>query len=147
MDLPKDLPDHHDAELILKAYELRREPVMREARQALTTNYWPLTVEEAVAPTGRDHPLNAAWRQVTGYWEMIYGMGRHGIVHADYLVENSGEGLFLYVRIEPFVKEIRAASSPRAFLNTEWAAQETEAGRQSMASLRSRFGLDARKRA
>ena len=74
-------------------------------------------------------------------------MGRHGIVHADYLVENSGEGLFLYVRIEPFVKEIRAASSPRAFLNTEWAAQETEAGRQSMASLRSRFGLDARKRA
>ena len=32
MELPKDLPDHHDA-------ELRREAVVREARHALSTSY------------------------------------------------------------------------------------------------------------
>ena len=79
MKLPQDLPDHHDAELILKAYELRREAVMREARHALTTSYWPKTAEEAIAPNAQDHPLNPAWRQVIGYWEMIFGMARHGM--------------------------------------------------------------------
>jgi hypothetical protein len=143
MKLPNDLPDHHDAELILKAYELRREAVMREARQALASGYWPKTREEAVAPTAPDHPLNPAWRQVFGYWEMIFGMARHGIVHADYLVENSGEGLFLYVRVEPWLAEIRAAGSPRSFSNTEWAARETEMGRKMMESLRARFGPKA----
>jgi hypothetical protein len=147
MKLPQDLPDHHDAELILKAYELRREAVMREARHALSAGYWPKTAAEAVAPTAQDHPLNAAWRQVTGYWEMIFGMARHGIVHADYLVENSGEGLFFYVRVEPWVAELRAAGSPRTLSNTEWAAQETEMGRRMMESLRARFGPKAAARA
>jgi hypothetical protein len=140
MELPKDLPDHHDAELILKAYELRREAVMREARHALSTDYWPKSAEEATAPMAAGHPLNAAWRQVVGYWEMVFGMAKHGIVHADYLVENSGEGLFLFVRVEPWLAAIRAAGSPRAFGNTQWAAQETEVGRQMMESLRARFG-------
>lgn len=143
MKLPQDLPDHHDAELILKAYELRREAVMREARHALTTSYWPKTAEEAIAPNAQDHPLNPAWRQVIGYWEMIFGMARHGIVHADYLVENSGEGLFFFVRIEPWLAELRAAGSPRALTNTEWAARETEMGRQMMTSFRARFGPKA----
>ena len=139
MELPKDLPDHHDAELILKAYDLRREPVMRESRHALTAEYWPRSAEEAVAPTTPGHPLNGAFRQVTGYWEMIYGMARHGIVHADYLVENSGEGLFFFVRVEPFLAEIRAATSPHAFESTLWASRETEVGRRMMEGLRSRF--------
>lgn len=143
MELPKDLPDHHDAELILKAYELRREAVMREARHALSTDYWPKSAEEAIAPMAAGHPLNAAWRQVMGYWEMVFGMARHGIVHADYLVENSGEGLFLFVRVEPWLAEIRAAGSPRTLGNTQWAAEETEVGRQIMESMRARFGRAA----
>lgn len=141
MQLPKDTPDHHDAELILKLYDLRREAVMREARQALSSQYWPRTAEEAVAPIQRDHPLNTAFRQVAGYWEMVYGMARHGIVHADYLVENSSEGLFLFVRIEPFLTQVREASSPRMFQHTEWVSRETEIGRGMMTNLRARFGV------
>ena len=70
-------------------------------------------------------------------------MARHGIVHADYLVENSGEGLFLFVRVEPWLAEIRAAGSPRTLGNTQWAAEETEVGRQIMESMRARFGRAA----
>ena len=29
--MPKVAPDHRDAELMLRVYELRREPVMRES--------------------------------------------------------------------------------------------------------------------
>jgi hypothetical protein len=147
MLLQKDLPDHHDAELVLRAYELRREPVMREARDALTADYWPRNAEEAVAITRADHPLNKAYRQVLGYWEMIYGMAVHGIVHADYLVENCGEGLFLFTRVEPYLAELRAQSSPRSFHNTEWAARETAAGRRMMEALRPRIARMAAARA
>ena len=31
----KEKPDHHDAELVIKLYDLRREAVMRESRQKL----------------------------------------------------------------------------------------------------------------
>ena len=118
--LIKEAPDHHDADLVLKLYDLRREPVMRESRNAINAKFWPRNAEEAIAVTASDHPLNTAYRQTTGYWEMVYGMARHGIVHPDFLVENNGEGLFLYARIEPHLAAIRKATSPRAFRNAEW---------------------------
>lgn len=143
----EDVPDHHDADIIIRLYDLRRETVMRASRRAINAEYWPATPQDATAPMKADHPLNAAWRQTVGYWEMVFGMAHHGIVHADYLVENSGEGLFFYVRVEPWVAELRAAGSPRTLSNTEWAAQETEMGRRMMESLRARFGPKAAARA
>ena len=49
--LNKDFPDHHDAELVLRLYELRREPTMREARVAINTKFTPKTFEEFSAIT------------------------------------------------------------------------------------------------
>ena len=34
-----DAPDHHDADLILKLYDLRREAVMRESRTAINAKF------------------------------------------------------------------------------------------------------------
>ena len=106
----KEAPDHHDADLVLKIYDLRREPVMRESRTAINTKFWPRNAEEAVAVTKNDHPLNLAYRQTTAYWEMVYSMARHGIVHSDFLVENNTEGLFLFARVEPYLERIRQAA-------------------------------------
>jgi hypothetical protein len=129
MQLQKDMPDHHDAELIIKLYDLRREASLREARSALNSRYWPGSADEAIEVTRHDHPLYTAFRQVAGYWEMVFGMAHHGIVHPDYLVENSGEGLLLFTRIEPYLDAIRAATNPRYFVHAEWAARFTEMGR------------------
>jgi hypothetical protein len=126
----KDHPDHHDAELALRVYELRRETVMRQSRQEVLSTLWPRSFEEIVALTKPTHPLNAAYRQVGSYWEMVYGIPRHGIVHADYFLESNGEGLFLYARVAPYVERIRAEISPLAFRNAEWAATETTTGRR-----------------
>ena len=65
--MPKDYPDHHDAELILKLYELRRDPVMRESRAAMNA-WFPKTFDDVMALTKPDHPQNAAFRQVSGFW-------------------------------------------------------------------------------
>jgi len=134
----KESPDHFDANLVLKIYDLRREEVMRESRNAINRDYWPRNADEAVDVLRSDHPLNRAWRQVTTYWEMVYGMARHGIIHGDFLVENNGEGLFLFARAEPYLAQLRAATSPRTLRNTEWIATETEMGRTMAAGFRAR---------
>jgi hypothetical protein len=135
----KEAPDHHDADLILKIYDLRREPVMRESRSAINSKFWPRSAEEAIAITANDHPLNVAFRQTSGYWEMVYGMARHGIIHADFLVENNGEGLFLFARVEPYLADFRQAGSPRSFRNAEWVATNCASGKTLMESYRARI--------
>ena len=134
----KDAPDHHDAELVLRLYELRREATMREARRFMTAEFWPDSLEAAVAITRNDHPGNAAFRQVSSYWEMAYGMARHGIVNPDYLAESTGEGLLLLAKFHPWLGEFRTAYSPRAFRHAEWLATESEEGRTIFAMFRER---------
>ena len=135
----KEAPDHHDADLVLKIYDLRRESVMRESRSAINAKFWPRNADEAIAITATEHPLNVAFRQTAGYWEMVYGMARHGIIHPDFLVENNGEGLFLYARIEPYLAAFRQAASPRSFRNAEWVAINCETGRVLMEGYRTRI--------
>ncbi|NUQ11100.1 MAG: hypothetical protein HUU26_02065 [Gemmatimonadaceae bacterium] len=136
--LPKEYPDHYDATLILQLYDLRRESVMREARAAIT-RFRPATAEEAVAVLKHDHPLNTALRQVVGYWEMVYGMMKWGILHAEFALESTGEGLVVFAKLEPFLEQIRAQKTGVQFLNTEWVATQTEAGRRTMERLRPRY--------
>ncbi|MFY9343091.1 MAG: hypothetical protein WAT39_11410 [Planctomycetota bacterium] len=137
--MSKSAPDHHDAELVLKIYDLRREAVMRESRDAINRDFWPRSEAEAVAITNLEHPLNRAWRQTSTYWEMVYGLCKHGVVHTEFLLENNGEGLLLFARVEPYLKAIRAATSPRALQNAEWIAGSCELGKAIMTTFRGRI--------
>jgi hypothetical protein len=137
--MSKEIPDHHDAELVLRVYEMRREPVMRESRHAMTQKFWPKRFEDVIALSQPDHPLNAALRQVSTYWEMVYGMVKHGIVHPGYFLESNGEGLFLFAKFEPYLEQYRReAGSPRAFRNTEWVATECPEGGELYEFLKAR---------
>lgn len=138
MMVPKDYPDHHDAELVIKLYELRREAIMRESRAAISRDFLPRTFEELLAVTKSDHPLNAPFRQCGTYWEMVYGMAKHGVIHAEFMLESNGEGLLLYSRVEPFLEQYRATVSPLGFLNAEWVATHTERGRATLERFRAR---------
>lgn len=128
--MSKEHPDHHDAKLVFRAYELRREPVMRDSRNAINREFWPRTYEELLAVTKAEHPLNAAWRQTTTYWEMVYGTVRHGVVHPEYFMESNGEGMFLFARVAPYLEEFRRDVSPVAFRNAEWVSKSTETGKR-----------------
>lgn len=135
----KEYPDHHDAELVLKLYDLRREAVLRESRAKLLAEFHPKSLDDVLAVMKMDHPLNAAFRQCGSFWEMAYGMVRHGVVHAEFMMESNGEGLLLFSRVEPWLAELRAATSPMSFRNAEWVATETEMGKTIAARFRARM--------
>ena len=128
--MPKEMPDHHDAELALRVYELRREPVMRESRNAINQKFWPKSFEDVQAVVKADHPLNAAYRQVGTFWEMVYGFAKHGIVSPDFWMESNGEGLFVFAKVAPYLPKIRAEISPVAYRNAEWISRESAEGQR-----------------
>jgi hypothetical protein len=97
-----------DAEIVLKFYELRREPVLRQARAWMTGEFWPNTAEEffAVAQNPRD-PHNAYFRQVLTYWEMAAAMVLHGAVSVELFVDCNAEGFFLLAKFAHILEAIR----------------------------------------
>jgi hypothetical protein len=97
-----------DAEIILKLYELRTEPVMRQARAWVGGEFWPQSLEDylAVAENSAD-PHNAFLRQVMSYWEMAAALVLHGAVSAELFVDCNGEGFYLLAKLEPILEAIR----------------------------------------
>jgi hypothetical protein len=129
--MSKKKPSHADAELVLRLYDLRREAVMRESRKTIAA-WHPRSFEDVVAITKLDDPKNAAWRQVSSYFEMAFGFARHGIVPADFLAENTGEGLLLYAKLEPHLKAFRKHVAPTAFRNSEWLVKKSPVARERL---------------
>jgi len=127
--LSKPTADHHDAELLIQVYDLRREAVLRASRQAIQRDFWPKSWGDVEAVAQPDHPLNAPYRQTSTYWEMVYSFVRHAIVHPAFWLENNGEGLFLFTKVEPYLGQIRESGNAAAFRNAEWVARECPDGR------------------
>jgi len=88
-----------DAELILKLYELRREPRMRQARHWVMHDFNPKNLDELLAlqrDFGADQ--NQMWRQVIGYWEMAAALVLHGALDRELFLESNGENLFMVAK-------------------------------------------------
>lgn len=126
----KDRPDYHDADLAIRFYDLRREAIMRESRNAINGKFWPKSYEDVLAIANPEHPMNAAFRQTSTYWEMVYGTIKHGIANPDYLLESNAEGIFLFAKMAAHLEQFRKDFSPIAFQNAEWVVTKTEKGKQ-----------------
>jgi len=123
---------HHDAELILRLYDLRREAVMRQARNDMFTKFNPKSFEELAAVLKGDHPVNVAYRMVSSYWEMAAGFVKHGALDTELFAENCGEGLFLYAKVLPFLERLRKDYSPTAYVNMEWVLNKSAETRRRL---------------
>lgn len=141
-------PTHHDAELILKLYDLRREPVMRQARD-FVASFSPKTIDEFMAVTfAFGTKENAYVRQVLGYWEMVASLIVHGTLNAALAQDTLGEMNFVYARVQPFLKEIRQRlSSPEFLQNVEKVVEGTPEGRERLARMHKRMAEFARMQA
>jgi hypothetical protein len=138
--MTKHDPDHHDADLILKIYDLRREPVMRASRTKIFAEFNPRNYDEFVGVAMNfENPLNVALRQTSSYWEMVYGFARRGVIDPEFLVENNGEGLFLYAKVKPFIERWRKEMSPTSWQNAEWVATSTDTGQRYVAMFEKRM--------
>lgn len=144
--MPKDRPDHTDVDIILKLYDLRREPVMRQSRDKVVRDFNPQKWEDVTAVTNDfQHPLNAPYRQVASYWEMAAGFVKHGVVNADLYAEQCGEGLILYGKMLPFLPKLRE-TSPMAFRNIEWLVEHSAEAKRRLEYLQERMKAWAAKK-
>ncbi len=84
-----------DADIILKLYELRREQVMRKARDFVSMEFWPATKEEFSKIHHPGTEQNAYWRQVVSFWEMASTLALHGALDADLFADTQGEAFFV----------------------------------------------------
>ena len=98
-----------DADLVLKLYELRREPVMREARNFMLVTFWPSTVDEFLV-VQRDFggQNNAYLRQFIGYWEMAAALVLRGALDADLFLDCHNELFFALAKMEHLRAELNS---------------------------------------
>jgi hypothetical protein len=99
---------HHDAELVLKLYDLRREEVMRKARNFMAGQFWPRSADDIVKlmqDFGSEE--NAYFRQVTSFWDMAVSLANRKAVDADLFSDWSGEMFFIFAKLHPHLEGVR----------------------------------------
>ncbi|SDE68216.1 DUF4760 domain-containing protein [Terriglobus roseus] len=94
-----------DADIVLKLYELRREEVMRKARNYVGMEFWPASVDEFREIHKPTNPNNVYWRQVITFWEMAAQLPLHGAVDSDLFLATQGEALFIRAKFADISEE------------------------------------------
>lgn len=115
---------YDDANLILRLYELRRDERMRAARRWYMEHFGPSTLAEMreLCPPGSD--ANASFRQVSSYYEMVASFITSGVLNEELYFQSGGELYLVYIRLEPFLDELREAfKNPGVYKNLEAVAQ------------------------
>jgi hypothetical protein len=118
-----DKPNHHDVDVILKLYDLRREDRMRKARGWLF-GYKASTPAEhqAACPPGSD--MEASYRMVTSYWDMAASFVTSGAINKDLFLQSAGELLFVWEKTKMQIAETRKVmGNPKYLSNLEAVAQ------------------------
>lgn len=120
---------HADAELILKLYDLRREPVCREARKFFAG--WNPTSETEIQQVTGDGKRqdNAYFRQAVTFWEMAFSIANSGAVDAELFAKNCGEGILFCLKCQHLRKKFpnsnfRAMAEAEAFIAKSPIAQQ-----------------------
>lgn len=138
---------HHDAELILQFYELRREARLRDARSFVLGRFKASTVKEFndLCPPGSEE--NAYVRQVVSYWDMVCAIVSRHLVDKELFFETNGELTVVWEKIKTVLPELRESFNNPMFLrNVEAIAKEREAYLQQhspgyLEALRERLGM------
>jgi hypothetical protein len=104
-----------EADLILKLYDLRRETVMREARNWFAT-FNPASVQDFIDVLTSDK--SGYYRMVISYWDMAASLVNNGAIGAQMFNDANGEHLFVYAKLEPFLEDLRRETG-----NTQFMAQ------------------------
>ena len=123
----REHPDHHDAELLLKLYDLRREEKLRQAREWFVKEFHPKTLEEIGQRWPAGSKENAYYRMLVSYWEMAASIVNHGLIKEEFFFENTAEFFLVWERVKPLVPAVRASrKNPLLWSNLETLAGKYE---------------------
>jgi hypothetical protein len=101
------------AQLNLHLFDLRREPVLREARTWFLIDFNPESTAELTAIVSGER--NASFRMVLGYWDMAASLVTTGAIDADAFRAAHSEIFATFSKVQPFLAELRALSGEPTF--------------------------------
>lgn len=104
---------YENAVINLRLFDLRREAVLREARDWFVREFNPENFAELVTLVSGER--NASFRMVLGYWDMAASMVTTGAVDGDAFRAAHGEIFATFSKVHPFLAELRAASGEPDF--------------------------------
>ena len=98
---------YESVDLILKLYDLRREEVMRKARDWYMKEFHPRSAQDVVSVLRGEH--SAYFRMVTSYWEMAASFVNNGAIDWKMFMDaNPGEPVNVFVKLYPHLEELRS---------------------------------------
>jgi len=122
---------HEQVNLMLKLYELRREPKLREARDWFGASFHVKTAEDVMRLCPPGSKENAYMRMVVGYWEMVASIVNRRLIDEDLFFENSGEQWMVWEQVKPVLGAWRTMfGSQKVFANMEEQCKRLEAWRE-----------------
>ena len=108
------------AAVLLKLYELRTEPALRQARAWFAFEFHPSSARDVLSTwLGPGHE-SAPYRMVTTYWDMAASLVNQGAIPAEMFNEANTEHVALFAKLRPFLAEVRSATGyPEYLANIE----------------------------
>jgi len=108
------------AAVLLKLYELRTEPALRQARAWFAFEFHPTSARDVLRTwLGPGHE-SAPYRMVTSYWDMAASLVNLGAIPSEMFHAANTEHFALYAKLRPFLPEIRATTTyPDYLMNLE----------------------------
>ena len=126
-----------EAGLILKLYELRREEVMRKARDWYSIEFNPETIADFNEAMMGEH--SGHLRMVVTFWDMAAALVNDGAISRDLFNQANGEHFVAFGKIEPILGEIRKVLPANFAANLEKLIDATPDGRKRTAEMRERM--------
>lgn len=122
---------HEQVNLLLKLYDTRREPRLREAREWFAANFHPNSPEDVMRLCPPGSRENAYMRMVLSYWEMVASIESRGLIDEDFFFENTVEQWMVFEQVKPVLAAWRAMfSSPKFLSLLEEQCKRLEAWRE-----------------
>lgn len=112
-------PTHADAELLLRLYEIRRDPELRRARQWFLKDFEAASWDD-IRSRYLTHTDEDRWfRQTTSYWEMLATLVNRGVLQEELFFDHTGEDIVTWEKCKPWIAGARASLRPSYLHNLE----------------------------
>lgn len=105
------------AQLNLQLYDLRREPLLRKARDWFLLEFHPESFDDYMKELMGEK--NAWMRMVIGYWDMAASLVVQGAITQESFIAAHGEMIGMFAKVQPFLGELRSRMGPSVCANIE----------------------------
>ena len=123
----KEHPDHHDAELLLRLYELRREEKLRLARGWLIGEFHSDSMDDFQNRFPAGSKENEYFRMAVSYWDMAASIVKHGLINEELFFESNSELWAAWSKVKHLALEGRPTyKNPHLWSNLEALAEKYE---------------------